>query len=424
MNIIKYPTKEAWKSLMIRPSFPKADIEKKVKLILEEVKINGDKAVKDFTFKYDQVVLETIRVDEETKRKAEKKLNNQLIEAIKLAKNNIYKFHNSQKTVLQKIETSKGIQCWQKSIPIEKVGLYIPGGTAPLLSTVLMLAIPAKIAGCNEVILCSPPDKNGNIHPAILYAANICGVNKIYKAGGAQAIAAMAYGTNEIPSVYKIFGPGNQFVTIAKQMISIEGIAIDMPAGPSELLVVADKNANADFVAADLLSQAEHGTDSQVIFITNNETLLQNVLKALNFQLQDLPRKIIAKECLKNSYAIIVNSIDEAIDFSNAYAPEHLILNIDDFEKQSERITHAGSVFLGKYSCESAGDYASGTNHTLPTNGYCRSSGGVNLDSFYKKVTFQQITKEGLEAIAPSIEVLANAENLYAHKNAVTIRLK
>jgi histidinol dehydrogenase len=424
MLIVKYPKKEKWKEYIERPLFQSNELENKVIEIIKQVKLYRDEAVKKYSKEFDKVELSKLEVDRELIEEAEKLISKELKEALLLAKKNIYRFHSSQKTRIKKISTSKGVVCWQRSVPIEKVGLYIPGGTAPLISTVLMLTIPANIAGCKEIILCTPPDRNGHINPAILYAAQLCGITKIFKAGGAQAIAAMAYGTEEIPAVYKIFGPGNQYVTKAKQLVSMDGIGIDMPAGPSELLVIADKNASAEFLAADLLSQAEHGSDSQVILITHEESFLRNVLKEVEKQLKELPRKDIACICLNRSVAILLRSMQEAIDFSNLYAPEHLIINTKDCTALASKVVNAGSVFLGPYSCESAGDYASGTNHTLPTNGYSRISGGVCLNSYYKKITFQQLSKKGIKEIGPAVEVLADAEKLFAHKNAVTLRLK
>jgi histidinol dehydrogenase len=424
MLIVKYPKKEKWKEYIERPLFQSNELENKVIEIIKQVKLYRDEAVKKYSKEFDKVELSKLEVDRELIEEAEKLISKELKEALLLAKKNIYRFHSSQKTRIKKISTSKGVVCWQRSVPIEKVGLYIPGGTAPLISTVLMLTIPANIAGCKEIILCTPPDRNGHINPAILYAAQLCGITKIFKAGGAQAIAAMAYGTEEIPAVYKIFGPGNQYVTKAKQLVSRDGIGIEMPAGPSELLVIADKNASAEFLAADLLSQAEHGSDSQVILITHEESFLRNVLKEVEKQLKELPRKDIACICLNRSVAILLRSMQEAIDFSNLYAPEHLIINTKDCTALASKVVNAGSVFLGPYSCESAGDYASGTNHTLPTNGYSRISGGVCLNSYYKKITFQQLSKKGIKEIGPAVEVLADAEKLFAHKNAVTLRLK
>ena len=364
-----------------------------------------------------------LSVSEQEVNDAEDLVSEELKNAIKIAKRNIETFHNSQKISVNKIETTGGVTCWQKAVGIEKVGLYVPGGTAPLFSTVLMLAIPAKIAGCKEIVLCSPPNKEGKIHPAILFAAKVAGVDKIYKAGGIQAIGAMAYGTESIPKVYKIFGPGNQYVMKAKQLVSIKDVAIDMPAGPSEVLVIADETANSAFVAADLLSQAEHGTDSQVVFVTTSEDQLLAVEKEVEQQLQQLPRKELAEKALSHSKLILLRSESEVIDLSNEYAPEHLIIQTKDYINIAEKVTNAGSVFLGHYTPESAGDYASGTNHTLPTNGYAKAYSGVNLDSFTKKITFQEITQEGINNLGKTIEVMAENEELFAHKNAVTLRM-
>lgn len=355
---------------------------------------------------------------------AEKQVSDELKKAVQQAKENISKFHASQKQEIQKIETMKGVVCWRENRAVERVGIYIPGGTAPLFSTVLMLAVPANLAGCKEIILCSPPDKNGNINPAILYAANLCGVSEIFKTGGAQAVAAMTFGTESIPAVNKIFGPGNQFVVAAKEYAQRYGVAIDMPAGPSEVLVIADEQAVPEFCAADLLSQAEHGSDSQVVFITTDLKVFTETISAVEQQIRDLPRNELAAQALENSSFVLVNALEEALEFSNLYAPEHLILAIADFEKYISLIENAGSVFLGNYSCESAGDYASGTNHTLPTNGYAKNYSGVSLDSFVKKITFQHLSKEGLQNLGKTIELMAEAEGLFAHKNAVSIRLE
>jgi histidinol dehydrogenase len=388
------------------------------------VKINKDSALLKYSEKFDKVVLESIEVTQSEIEFTNNQINQDLKDAINLAKQNIEVFHASQKEEKKIIETTKGVKCWRQSVGIEKVGLYIPGGTAPLFSTILMLGIPAKLAGCKEIILCTPPNKEGNINPAILYTANLIGINKIYKVGGAQAVAAMAYGTETIPQVYKIFGPGNQFVTKAKELIQQEGVAIDMPAGPSEVLVIADKMSNAEFIAADLLSQAEHGADSQVILLSDDDEIIKKTNSELEKQLKQLPRQEIATEALKISRSILLNSIDECVEFSNLYAPEHLIFATNNASDYINKIINAGSVFLGKYSCESAGDYASGTNHTLPTNGYAKSYSGVSLDSFVKKITFQNLDKEGIKTIGPAIELMAEAEELIAHKNAVTVRLK
>ncbi len=424
MKVIKYPNKTEWQGLALRPTLEQKDLDDVVVNILKDVKVNKDLALKKYSEKFDKVVLGNFEVTQSEIVFANKQISQDLKDAINLAKQNIEIFHASQKEEKKIIETTKGVKCWRQSVGIEKVGLYIPGGSAPLFSTILMLGIPAKLAGCKEVILCTPPNKEGKINPAILYTANLVGITKIYKVGGAQAIAAMAYGTETIPQVYKIFGPGNQFVTKAKELIQQEGVAIDMPAGPSEVLVIADKTSNPEFIAADLLSQAEHGADSQVILVSDDEEIISRTITELERQLNKLPRKAIATEALKNSRAILLNSIDECVEFSNLYAPEHLIFATDDASDHIEKITNAGSVFLGKYSCESAGDYASGTNHTLPTNGYAKNYSGVSLDSFVKKITFQNLNKEGIKTIGPAIELMAEAEELFAHKNAVSLRLK
>jgi histidinol dehydrogenase len=390
---------------------------------LKQVKLNGDQALKDYTLQFDKVQLTDLRVSAEEIQEAHSQVSQALKDSIALARVNIEKFHNTQKQPVHKTETQPGVVCWRKNVAIDKVGLYIPGGTAPLFSTVLMLGIPAQIAGCKEIILCTPAGRSGKVHPAILYTADILGIHKIFKIGGAQAIAAMAYGTETIPAVYKIFGPGNQYVTAAKQLINKEGIAIDMPAGPSEVAVYADDSANPAFVAADLLSQAEHGRDSQVILVSQSERLIVAVQEQITRQLRQLPREAVAMQALENSKAILVNTEEEAIDLLNEYAAEHLILSVDYAESVAEQIVNAGSVFLGHYTPESAGDYASGTNHTLPTNGFAKAYSGVSLDSFVKKITFQQITPAGLQHIGPAIETMAAAEELMAHKHAVTIRL-
>jgi len=424
MQTIKYPTRESWNELLKRPTQSLADIEQKVIPILEDVKLRGDEAIRFYAQKFDNVVLDDILVSKEEVETALKQVSEDLKQAIDTAYFNIFKFHQHQQQKPEIMETTAGVQCWRKSVGIEKVGLYIPGGSAPLFSTVLMLAIPAVIAGCKEIIICTPPNKDGNIHPVILYVANLMGLHKIYKVGGAQAIAAMAYGTETIQQVYKIFGPGNQYVTAAKQLINKDGIAIDMPAGPSEVLVIGDDEARPDFIAADLLSQAEHGADSQVIFVTTDEAYLNLVHFAIDQQLQMLPRNEIAALALKNSKMILVKDLNEAVELSNFYAPEHLILQTKNAEELAEQITNAGSVFMGHYTPESAGDYASGTNHTLPTNGFAKAYSGVSLDSFVKKITFQKITKEGLQNLGNTIEIMAEHEELMAHKNAVSIRLK
>lgn len=424
INVIKYPARKAWEELVRRPAFETASLEKTVKRILEKVKTKGDKAIRNYTKKFDGVKLKKLTVDEKEIDAAEKILPGELKEAIQQAKLNIEKFHRSQVDAAKIIETMPGINCWRKSVGIEKVGIYVPGGTAPLFSTVLMLAVPAAIAQCKEIILCSPPSKDGSINPAILYAANLCGIKKIFKAGGVQAIAAMAYGTETIPKVFKIFGPGNQYVTAAKQIIQKEGVAIDIPAGPSEVLVIADETAVDEFIAADLLSQAEHGADSQTMLLTTSILIAEAVQQCIQKQLENLPRKEIAEKALAHSKIIVLNSIDEAIELSNLYAPEHLILSCNNAEELTDRIMSAGSVFIGNYSPESVGDYASGTNHTLPTNGYATTYSGVSVDSFVKKITFQQLTKQGLENIGNTVIEMATAEGLEAHKNAVAIRLK
>jgi len=424
LNVIKYPNRKDWKEIIKRPVFENASLEKVVKKILEKVKTKGDKAVRKYTKEFDGIKLKKFAVSEKEIKTAENLLAQELKDAIQQAKSNIEKFHRSQIEEVTVIETMPGINCWRTSIGIEKVGIYIPGGSAPLFSTVLMLAIPAVIAGCKEIILCTPPSKNGSINPPILYTANLCGITKIFKAGGVQAIAAMAYGTESIPKVFKIFGPGNQYVTTAKQLIQKEGVAIEMPAGPSEVLVIADETAVPEFVAADLLSQAEHGADSQVILLTTSEEIAKKVQLCIKEQLNELPRKEIVEKALASSKIILLNSIDEVIDLSNLYAPEHLILSCVNAEELTGRVISAGSVFIGNYSPESVGDYASGTNHTLPTNGYAAMYSGVSVDSFVKKITFQQLTKEGLTNIGNTVMQMAEAEGLDAHKNAVAIRLK
>lgn len=424
MNIIKYPARSEWKNLLSRPTLNTATLRDTVLQVLGDIRAKGDKAVIEYEDKFDKVKLSSLEVTEEEFAEAEKATDSTLKEAIGKALENIRKFHASQKFEGQRVTTSTGVTCWQKAVAIEKVGLYIPGGTAPLFSTVLMLTAPAKIAGCKEIVLCSPPNREGKINPAILYAAKAAGVSRIFKAGGVQAIGAMAYGTESIPKVYKIFGPGNQYVMAAKQEVSLHDVAIDMPAGPSEVAVLADKTANPAYVASDLLSQAEHGVDSQSILITTSEQLINAVQEEVEKQLAVLPRKEITEKSLSHSKLILVNTIDEAIDMSNEYAPEHLIIETKDYMQVAERIVNAGSVFLGPYTPESAGDYASGTNHTLPTNGYAKAYSGVNLDSFTRKITFQEITREGIMNIGPTIETMAANEFLDAHKNAVTVRLK
>ena len=418
------PGFDQWEQLSKRKTFPVADLNETVKGIFSDIQKNGDAAVSKYTSIFDGVSISDFEVTTEEIQKASTSISEELKNAIQQAANNIEKFHASQKETVTKIETISGVFCWRESRAIETIGVYIPGGTAPLFSTVLMLAIPAQIAGCKNIILCSPPDKNGTINPAILYAAQLTGVTKIYKVGGIQAIAAMTFGTNLVPKVSKIFGPGNQYVTAAKQYAQQLGIAIDMPAGPSELLVIANETSDADFVASDLLSQAEHGADSQVILVATSEKIVEKVNDAITIQKAQLSRVSIVEKALENSRAIVVNSIDDAINFSNFYAPEHLILAFDDAENKVAKIENAGSVFIGNYSCESAGDYASGTNHTLPTNGFAKNYSGVSLDSFVKKITFQKITANGIQNLGKTIELMAEAEQLEAHKNAVSIRLK
>lgn len=424
MKKIYNPAAETWLEILKRPTKTIDDIETTVKEIFKEIQKKGDEAVSKYTSIFDGIALDTNVVSQNEINEAIALIPNELKEAIQLAKNNIYQFHSAQKTERITIETSEGVTCWQEKRPIQKIGLYIPGGTAPLFSTVLMLAVPAAIAGCNEIVLCSPPDKNGKINPAILYAANLCGVTKIIKVGGIQAIAGMTFGTETIPKVYKIFGPGNQFVTVAKQLATQFGVAIDMPAGPSELLVVADDSAVPAFVASDLLSQAEHGTDSQVILVSTSKALIDAVENEIQSQITLLPRKEIAEKAIANSKLIYVENNRVALELINEYGPEHFIICTEDDDFYSDGIYNAGSVFIGNYTPESAGDYASGTNHTLPTNGYAKNYSGVNLDSFMKSMTFQKITEKGILNIGNAIEVMAEAEGLQAHKNAVTLRLK
>lgn len=423
MKKYKNPPQSQWSSLTQRPTQSFAEIEETVKAIFKEIQTKGDTAVAKYTSLFDGIKLENFLVTENEIKEAEKQVSTELKQAIALAKSNIYKFHSTQKTSRIEVETTKGVLCWQEKRPIQKVGLYIPSGTAPLFSTVLMLAIPAQIAGCDEIIFCSPPDKNGKINPAILYAANLCGVTKIYKVGGIQAIAALTFGTETIPKVYKIFGPGNQFVTVAKQVATQFGTAIDMPAGPSELLIYADDSAIPAFVASDLLSQAEHGTDSQVILVSNSQKLIDEVEKEIEEQIKVLTRKEIAQKAIDNSKLIFIDKETDALDFINEYAPEHFIICSKNEEYFINGIQNAGSVFIGNFTPESAGDYASGTNHTLPTNGFSKNYSGVNLDSFSKAITFQKISEQGLKNIGNAIEIMAEAEGLQAHKNAVTLRL-
>ncbi len=424
MKKIYNPKPETWSELLKRPTQTIADIEATVNDIFSEIKVKGDSAVKKYTQLFDGITLKDLSVSAEEITAAEKNVSEELKEAINLAKANIEKFHSAQKTERITVETTEGVSCWQEKRAIQKVGLYIPGGSAPLFSTVLMLAIPANIAGCKEIVLCTPPDKNGKINPAILYTAKLCGVTKIFKIGGIQAIGAMTFGTASVPSVYKLFGPGNQFVTVAKQIATKHGVAIDMPAGPSELLVFADDTANASFVASDLLSQAEHGADSQVILVTISEKLLISVEKEVEKQLASLPRKSIAEQAIENSKLILVENNLEAINLINEYGPEHFIVVSKEEDFFVENIQNAGSVFIGNYTPESAGDYASGTNHTLPTNGFAKQYSGVNLDSFLKSMTFQKISAKGIQNIGKSIETMAEVEGLQAHKNAVTLRLE
>ena len=409
---------------MKRPALNTESLFDTVRGIINRVRAEGDAAVIEYEATFDKAILTSLAVTEAELEEGVALVSEELKAAISLAKKNIETFHASQRFVGHKVETMEGVICWQKAVGIEKVGLYIPGGTAPLFSTVLMLAVPAKIAGCKEIVLCTPPDKNGKIHPAILFAAQMAGVSKIFKAGGVQAIAAMAYGTESVPKVYKIFGPGNQYVTAAKQLVSLRDVAIDMPAGPSEVEVLADDSANPVFVAADLLSQAEHGVDSQAVLITTSEKLQGDVMKEVERQLAELPRREIAEKSLANSKLILVKDMDEALELTNEYAPEHLIIETENYREIAERVINAGSVFLGSFSPESAGDYASGTNHTLPTNGYAKAYSGVSLDSFIRKITFQEIRPEGMKAIGPAIEIMAANEQLDAHKNAVSVRLR
>lgn len=423
MKTFKYPAKAEWKSILERPTQEKANLEAIVDGVFQDIKQDGDKALLAYTEKFDGAQLTDLLVSEQELEASSNLISNELKAAIDNAAHNIHAFHKAQETTEEKVITQPGVECWRKTTPIDKVGLYIPGGSAPLFSTVLMLAIPAQIAGCKEIVLCTPPNTEGNINPAILYAAKSVGCTKVFKLGGIQAIGAMTYGTRSVPSVYKIFGPGNQFVTAAKQMASLDGVAIDMPAGPSEVLVYGDETGNADFIASDLLSQAEHGADSQVVFVTCVESLIEDVKAAVERQLAELPRKEIAAKALDNSTLILMDNEPEALELINEYGPEHLIIGAKNEELFMNSVTNAGSVFLGNYTPESAGDYASGTNHTLPTNGYAKSYSGVSLESFTKKITYQRISKEGLQSLGPIIEVMAEAEELFAHKNAVTLRL-
>lgn len=423
MKVIKYPAKEEWSEIVKRPHLDVSQLNATVQGVLDDVKNHGDEAVKRYEEKFDHAHLDSLAVTEAEIEEAEKMVSQKLKDALHLAHHNIAEFHHSQKFDGVKVETCPGVTCWQKSVAIEKVGLYIPGGTAPLFSTVLMLATPAKIAGCKEIVLCTPPNKEGKVNPAILMAAKIAGVSKIFKAGGVQAIGAMAYGTESVPKVYKIFGPGNQFVMAAKQQVSLHDVAIDMPAGPSEVCLIADETANPVFAAADLLSQAEHGFDSQVFFITTSEKVLDDVKNEVEVQLERLPRKEMAQTSLDNSKFILVETEEEAIDLCNTYAPEHLIIATADYEQLAEKVVNAGSVFLGNYACESAGDYASGTNHTLPTHGYALAYNGVNLDSYNRKITFQHLTEEGIRNIGNAVVTMAENEQLEAHANAMRLRV-
>lgn len=424
MRIVRYPEREVWKKILERPHTDISALNGVVDGILEDVRNNGDEAVLRCEIRFDGVSLQSLAVTDGEIENAVRSVDAELKEAIELAHSNIERFHMAQRTTEHKVETMPGVSCWQKSVAIQKVGLYVPGGTAPLFSTVLMLATPARIAGCDDIVLCTPPDKSGNVNPAILVAAKTAGVDKIYKIGGVQAIGAMAYGTETVPKVYKIFGPGNRYVMAAKQRVSLDGVAIDMPAGPSEVCVVADETSNVEFVAADLLSQAEHGTDSQVLLISTSESVAVRVSEEIDRQLAVLPRRDIAARSLENSLCIIAHDGSEAMEISNAYAPEHLVIATEDYDVLADKVGNAGSVFLGKYACESAGDYASGTNHTLPTHGYAMAYNGVNLDSYIRKITFQHITPEGVMSIGRAVEVMAENEQLEAHKNAMTVRLR
>lgn len=422
MQIIKYPPKDQWSEILKRPSLNFDSLFDQVKNTLDEVRHHGDAALRNFTRKFDKVEVDALEVTKEEITDAIKLVSTELKEAIEMARRNIWKFHSEQQREYTEIQTSPGVYCWQKAVPIEKIGLYVPGGSAPLFSTVLMLGIPAQIAECKEVILCSPPASDGKINPAVLYAAHVAGIHRIFRVGGAQAIAAMAYGTESIPKVYKIFGPGNQYVTAAKQLVSLSDVAIDMPAGPSEVLIIADETANPAHVASDLLSQAEHGADSQVLLVTTTENLIEKTLEQIEIQIEKLPRKETARKALDNSRIILVKNLDEAIAVTNEYAPEHLIISTRSYMVVAEHIVNAGSVFLGNMSPESAGDYVSGTNHTLPTHGFSKAYSGVNLDSFLKKITFQQLTSEGLTNLSNAIILMAENEGLQAHANAVKVR--
>jgi histidinol dehydrogenase len=424
MQTIFYPLKETWKNLCKRPVMDTSGLNAAVTEILGRVKSEGDKALLDYSEKFDGVTLAGIKVTQTELYESEAIVPSELKKAINIAMDNIDKFHRSQLVTEEVIETVPGVKCWRRNVPVEKVGLYIPGGSAPLFSTVLMLGVPSRIAGCSRIILCTPPDRKGNVNPLILFTAALTGITDIYKIGGAQAIAAMAYGTETVPKVSKIFGPGNQYVTKAKELVVADGVAIDIPAGPSEVLVIADSTADPAFIAADLLSQAEHGADSQVVFLTDSMELLISAMDELTRQLETLPRKGTAAQALENSLSIVLPGLDDCIEFSNEYAPEHLIINTSQSSDLAAKVINAGSVFIGKYSCESAGDYASGTNHTLPTNGFARSCSGVSTESFLRKITFQELSREGLEKIGPLIELMAEAENLSGHGNAVSVRLR
>ena len=424
MKIIRYPERGEWKKIVERPHLDVSQLNAIVKSVLDDIRANGDKAVMAYEEKFDHVKLSSLAVSEAEIDEAMTLVSEDLLSSLRTAHHNIKAFHEAQRYEGIRVETAPGVTCWQKSVPIDKVGLYIPGGTAPLFSTVLMLATPAKIAGCKEIVLCTPPNREGKVNPAILAAARIAGVNKIFKAGGVQAIGAMAYGTESVPKVYKIFGPGNQYVMAAKQQVSLHDVAIDMPAGPSEVCVIADETSRPDFVAADLLSQAEHGIDSQVFLISTSEKMIEEVRKEIDIQLEQLPRKELASKTLENSTFVLVHDGEEAMDLSNAYAPEHLIITTANYQELAEKVVNAGSVFLGLYACESAGDYASGTSHTLPTHGYATAYSGVNLDSYNRKVTFQHLTEEGIRSIGHAVEVMAENEQLDAHKNAMTLRLR
>ncbi|MGA2406953.1 MAG: histidinol dehydrogenase [Bacteroidales bacterium] len=424
MKTILLPEKKSWDTLCRRPEIAREDLGDVIRSILKSVKSETDNAIYFFSEKFDGVSPKNLKVSSAEIREASEQIPDELKCSINIAKTNIENFHSAQILAEPVIESSKGVKCWRKSVAIEKVGLYIPGGTAPLFSTLLMLGIPAKLAGCKEITVCTPPGKDGRVNPLILYTAQLIGLTDIFKVGGAQAIAAMAYGTESVPKVYKIFGPGNQYVTKAKELVQQDGISIDMPAGPSEVLIIADGSASPEFIAADLLSQAEHGADSQVIMLTDDQELIERVKSEVNKQINLLPRKSIALKSLENSKLILLLSLDDCIDFSNKYAPEHLIINTTDTNSIADKVINAGSVFLGNFSCESAGDYASGTNHTLPTNGFAKSFGGVSTESFLKKISFQELSAEGIKNIGPAIELMAEAESLIGHKNAVSVRLK